>query len=628
MKARYELLSVPLSNLVPGRRDPRKVKSGSDAHQRLVALIRSQGLLQPLVVRRTDGKAKQYEVVAGHRRLRALREIHKDDGNPKVPCILHDVDATEADAMSLAENFAREPMHPLDEAEAFAKLASADGKDARAIAAEFGVKERYVRQRMKLATLVDSVKVAYRQGAIDTATAEAFASVPEDRQAEVWKEVGGAPRHADQVRNVIANAWIDAKHATFDVSLLPELAVSRDLFGDRVLIERQAFMEAQAQSLETRRQEMREQGWSEVVVGRREDVQDRLYAMDQPAREFDDETSRKLDKVARLREKLETAAEQLEDGDDVRIDRLQKRFEALEAKEHEIIAKAPEHFSEETKSVATAFLTLDPGGRVHQDFRIPRQRHSQTPNGNSAGGTDGAATQPKPPTSDDLSDRQLAVTFTHEALAVREAALKNVNVRSRVLALILHEKVRSEALAVHHEPNSTTLCADGEGFASPAITRLREKRAKVDPFAGERYVDDCKAFEHIEKLSTAKLDALIDLLTVDCITAHLRHRTKLVHHLAVQLRVNVRDDWRPDTAWLSSFQKIQLAHLITQLKGPTHAPAPERKKSDLVEILAKLFADAAEGKLEDKKLAERVNAWLPSNLLDSSEEERESKASR
>jgi predicted transcriptional regulator len=47
-----------------------------------------------------------------------------------------------------------------------------------------------------------------------------------------------APRHAEQVRNVIANAWIDATHAQFDVATLPESAVSRDLFRDRVLVER------------------------------------------------------------------------------------------------------------------------------------------------------------------------------------------------------------------------------------------------------------------------------------------------------------------------------------------------------------------------------------------------------
>src|SRR5258706_3376118 len=165
MKSGFVQLSVPLSHLVPSRRNPRKVKPSRQAHQRLVALIRSQGLLQPLVVRPTsEGILKRYEVVAGDRRLKALREIHRGDGDPKIPCVLRDVDAVTADAMSLGENFAREAMHPLDEAEAFAKLATSDGKDAQAIAAEFSVSEHYVKQRMKLATLAEPVKAAHREG--------------------------------------------------------------------------------------------------------------------------------------------------------------------------------------------------------------------------------------------------------------------------------------------------------------------------------------------------------------------------------------------------------------------------------------------------------------------------------
>src|SRR5205814_2569306 len=142
-----------------------------------------------------------------------------------------------------------------------------DGKDAQAIAAEFGVPEHYVRQRMKLANLAEPVKAAHREGKIDTATAEAFAAVPTDRQLEVWKELNGNPRHAEHVRNIIANAWIDAKHALFDLATLPQSAVSRDLFEDRVLVERQAFMEAQAQALDAQRQALTEEGWSEVVIG-------------------------------------------------------------------------------------------------------------------------------------------------------------------------------------------------------------------------------------------------------------------------------------------------------------------------------------------------------------------------
>lgn len=193
MKEALVQLRVPLSRLVPSRRNPRQVKPGREADRRLAALIRSQGLLQPLLVRPIDGDSKRFEVVAGHRRLRALREIHRGDGDPKVPCVRRDVDASAADAMSLGENFGREPMHPLDEAEAFAGLARREGKDAKAIAAEFGVSEHYVKQRIKLATLAGAVKAAYREGKIDTATAEAFAAVPQERQLEVWEEVGGPP---------------------------------------------------------------------------------------------------------------------------------------------------------------------------------------------------------------------------------------------------------------------------------------------------------------------------------------------------------------------------------------------------------------------------------------------------
>jgi ParB family chromosome partitioning protein len=614
MKSRLVQLSVLLSRLVPSRRNPRKVKPSREAHHRLVALIRSQGLLQPLVVRPLDGRSKKYEVVAGERRWKALREIYKGDGDPKILCVLRDVDAVTADAMSLGENFGREPMHPLDEAEAFAKLATSDGKDAEAIAAEFGVPEHYVRQRMKLATLAEPVKAAHREGHIDTATAEAFAAVPEDRQLEVWKELGGNPRHAEHVRNIIAHAWIDATHALFDLSTVPDSAVSRDLFGDRVLIERQAFMEAQVQALDLQRQAMTEDGWSEVVVDRREDMQDRLYAMESPEREFDEETSRKLVKIATRREKLDTTSEKIDESDEVQLNRLQKRFEALEAEEQEIVEQAPEHFSEETKAVATSFLILDPDGRVHREHRLPRRRQHRSEDGQENAESGGAAEKPKPPTSDDLSDKQLAATFTHQALGVREALLKNTGARKRVLTLILHEKVRSEALAVRHETNGTTLHAGTEGFSSPALAQLSEKRVKFDPFQNDHLVEDRQGYERLGELSVSKLDALIDLLIVECLTAHMQRRTELVYLLATELRVNVRDFWRPDAAWLSGFQKIQLAHLIVDLMGQVHAPAPERKKSELVDVLTKLFTDAAEGKLEDKQFAERLNRWLPSNL--------------
>src|SRR5580698_904656 len=315
-------ISVSLSKLIPSKRNPRRVKPERDAHRRMVASIRAHGLLAPLVVRADDGG--DFKVIAGNRRLAALRDVYKEAGRPpKVPCVLRAVDDDTADALALAENFVREPMHPLDEAEAFAKLAREEAKGVEAIAAEFGVSQPYVRQRMKLATLAEPVKAAYRQGAIDTATAEAFASVPPDRQLEVWQEVAGNPQHAQHVRNVIAHAWIDAASATFDVSKLPESAVSRDLFAERVLVERSAFMEAQAEALLAQRQALIEDGWAEVVVGPQADVQDRLFSMTQAPQEYDEPTTAKLKKLADKRAKLESKIEELDESD-------QGAFEAIQ----------------------------------------------------------------------------------------------------------------------------------------------------------------------------------------------------------------------------------------------------------------------------------------------------------
>jgi len=610
-------VNVALSKLRPSRQNPRWVKPRPEAHRRLVASIRAFGLLEPLVVRPIPDKSGEFQVIAGNRRLAALRQVHRDSkDDPKISCEVRDVDDPTAGALSLSENFVREAMHPLDEAEAFAKLAADEAKGAESIASQFGVTERYVRQRMKLAGLADVVKTAFREDRIDTGTAEAFSAVPEDRQLAIWQELNGSPRHAEQVRNIIATAWIDSAHALFDLSVLPESAVSRDLFSDRVLIERQAFMEAQSQALAKEKEALREEGWAEVVTGRREEVQDRLYAMQVPEQEFDLKTARKLEKLDGRRQKLEAKLENVKDDDQEAIQAVQLRIDTLEKVANEIVEAAPKFFGEATKAVGTVFLSLDPDGQVRREFRLPRPQGRRSGNGNGRVGEASSGGQPEPPTSDDLSDRQLAATFTHQALAVREALLKAPGSRKRILAMILHEKVRSEALAIRHEANGITLHAtQDESFASAPARRVKEKRAELDPFAEDHFVEDQAAYDRLGELSDSRVDKLIDLLTVECVTAHLQRRTDLVHKLSAELKVNIRAFWRPDAGWLAGYQKIQLVHLMAEFHGSTYKPANEsRKKSELVEVLAKLFSDAADGKIENKELAERVNQWLPSNL--------------
>lgn len=598
---RLKNIRVALSQLVPASGNPRQVKPGRQTHAELVASIRSFGFFSSLVVKPGE-KEGRYAVVAGRRRLLALREVHGDE-DPQVSCVLVGDDGDVAEAIALAENFHRVPLHPLDEAEAFSELASAKGKTPKLIASEFGVTLHYVNQRMRLSSLAPVVKAAYRRGTIDTGTAEAFAAVPEDRQAKVWEELGGQPRHAQHVRNVIAHDWIDAGKALFGVSALPEAAVSKDLFGGSVLVERSAFMEAQSAALEKEKAALVEDGWADVVIGPREAVYGEMSALSVPQREFDAKTTAKLEKLAERRNTLE--------GTEI------EEVEALDEAVREIVEAAPVFHSEETKTVGTVFLILSADGGVERSYRVPRGRIvPRRGDGESGGDGDGVGKKVTPPTSADLSDKQKSAVFTHHTLAVREALLGDELRRKRVLALILHDKVRSEALAVRPDANGVTLHATmTEGFSSPAFDRVAAKRKKLDPMGDLDYVTDEQAYELISGLSKSKLEALIEVLTVELLTCHPLRATPLVGRLAGELKVDLRKAWKPDAAWLSSYRKGQLAHLLAELHGPTYSPAHEtRKKTELVEAVAKLFADAADGKLEDVKLAERVNRWMPSCL--------------
>ena len=231
----------------------------------------------------------------------------------------------------------------------------------------------------------------------------------------MWQEVGGDPQHAHHVRNVIEHGWIDAAHALFDIGTrCRNPAVSRDLFGERVLIERQAFLAAQAEALEAERAALAEDGWAEIVVAPQSDVQDRLWSMEAAAVDYDEATT------AVARAARPSASEAGKPSWRTLTRRTRARWSGsatgstrLDTEAEQIQQAGETHYGETAKATGTAFLILDPDGRVRREYRTPRQRHQPgTTNGHGNGHVDGVAVgQPKPPTPDDLKEGQLATTF-------------------------------------------------------------------------------------------------------------------------------------------------------------------------------------------------------------------------
>ena len=182
------IIDIAINKLIPSKRNVRKSKPNKDADLELLSGIRAEGLLQNLVVIQ-NAKPGIFEVVAGTRRLKALRELVKQ-GHFKetdtVPCRFFE-DAANAEEISLIENTQRVRMHPADEFEACHKMQKS-GSGIETIAAALGIPESTVKKRLKLALVARKIIKAYRDDEIDLEDVMAF-TIEDDqaRQLEVYE---------------------------------------------------------------------------------------------------------------------------------------------------------------------------------------------------------------------------------------------------------------------------------------------------------------------------------------------------------------------------------------------------------------------------------------------------------
>jgi ParB family transcriptional regulator, chromosome partitioning protein len=135
-----DLLKLPLSTLQPSPRNPRRRLDNIDD---LADSIREYGLLQPIVVRSMpDG----YQVVAGHRRLEAMRALGWDT----VPAVVQTANDAQAYLLALIENLQREDLTPREESAALEELVREHGWPTRQVAAAVKRSQAYVSKRLRV----------------------------------------------------------------------------------------------------------------------------------------------------------------------------------------------------------------------------------------------------------------------------------------------------------------------------------------------------------------------------------------------------------------------------------------------------------------------------------------------
>ena len=186
---------VSLSDVVPSPLQPRK-DFAADALQELVDSIRQHGIIQPLIVRVVGGR---HELIAGERRWRAAQEVGLTD----VPVIIREASDLDVLELSLIENLQRADLNPIEEAHAYARLATEFGLRQEDIALKVGRSRASVANSMRLLDLHEQVQAWVTQGLLSVGHAKVLLGLKAQEEqlavAETILRRSGTVRDAERM---------------------------------------------------------------------------------------------------------------------------------------------------------------------------------------------------------------------------------------------------------------------------------------------------------------------------------------------------------------------------------------------------------------------------------------------
>ncbi|HEJ4139391.1 TPA: ParB N-terminal domain-containing protein [Pseudomonas aeruginosa] len=530
------LILVPLSRLVSRPKDRNVRKTPRMSIPELAASIQRVGLLQNLIVTATADGA-QYEVVAGGRRLAALKLLAKKRRISKeweVPC-LRVADGT-ARTASLTENVQREAMHPADQFEAFAALVM-EGRSIEDIAADFSVTPLVVQRRLKLANVSPRLLADYRAEAVSLDQLMALA-ITDDHAAQeaAFYDAPTWQRHPSYLRERLTEREIDAyrhplvRFVGLDAYEAAGGGIRRDLFAEDdagVYLTDAALLERLAQDkLAGIAAEVKAEGWAWVDATPAVTHAD-LHAFQRAPRERREPNKREAARIETLQAKLHALAEAVDvalDADDEdKADALQEEGEAL-GEQLQALEDGLQDYGATVKAAAGAIVTIDRNGQavIHRGLlreaeakalrtleRL-RQGFGAEDASNEDEGEDDA--QPKTAT---MSDKLAQRLSAHRTVALQIEVARHPQV---ALAALVHGMVQTVLQGSHYGhdlPLGVSLKAQDrlESLApdwpeSPAAVALRE----LQQVAGDALPQD--SAELFAVLVAKPQDELVRLLAV------------------------------------------------------------------------------------------------------------------
>ncbi|MGF1902734.1 ParB/RepB/Spo0J family partition protein [Aliivibrio sifiae] len=229
-----QLVELGIHQLNAGHYQPRKIME-EEALEELSASIRSQGIIQPIVVRQTSHQ--QYEIIAGERRFRAAKKA----GLKLVPCVVKSVEDKAAIAMALIENIQREDLNAIEEAQALERLQQEFELTHQQISEVIGKSRTTVTNLLRLNALSDEVKALVESKSLEMGHARALLALDLESQIELAQLVIKKKLNVRQTEQQV-KALLSPKKEEKPVKQDVEMAEVSDklsaMLGSKVVINR------------------------------------------------------------------------------------------------------------------------------------------------------------------------------------------------------------------------------------------------------------------------------------------------------------------------------------------------------------------------------------------------------
>ncbi|MFQ6607211.1 MAG: ParB/RepB/Spo0J family partition protein [Fidelibacterota bacterium] len=202
------ILQIPVSLIAPNPHQPRQ-KFDEDSLHELAESIKAKGIIQPITVRAGEDN---YELIVGERRLRAARLA----GLTEVPAHILNVESdSEMMEFALIENIQRENLNIMEEAEAYAVLASKYKMSHTAIAQAVGKGRVVISNTLRLLKLPPEIRMSLRTDEITAGHARALLALKDSRaMIKMWKYIvshGPSVRTTEEMVGRILSGAIKGK---------------------------------------------------------------------------------------------------------------------------------------------------------------------------------------------------------------------------------------------------------------------------------------------------------------------------------------------------------------------------------------------------------------------------------